>query len=464
MEKIIESVGKAGEKWEEAGLEKRLAVLKEAGQLLADKRTKLCECLQNEGLSNNLARDYSQWVIQAADPNLLEKYAQNMVQWVNLVQGGELLIRRADGIVLVFGQAGSPTFNAATIFSLLLPGNGIIFVRAPFVDGGVRFIFEQILHPILLKHGFDIELVQLVTDKYREAVEFFVAHKELKTILSIGSATDNANIAKKAHENNKKVILEHYGRGSMVIWKDANIDEVTSSAQRVFDFSSRPCFIPKLFLVHDHVYDEFINAFIDRIANSKTVENDKDTGVIVPIGKPDAYLAMIADAQEKGRIRYGGYQTNAQGKIDKKGIYVAPTIVTFDAKDCLKTKIRCVDEEIFFPIAPVVRFRGSDEEILTNMHSIITRHPVGLRTSIWTNKIDVRQFFLKKVKNSSLIRFNSDHSQSPKYASFWGSGEGDNHLFWERSSHIQAIDCSQMSREETKNILTSLGCSSFLQL
>ena len=449
--------------WQRAGLEKRLAVLQEAGQELAARRSTLHEIFLAEGLSRDLARAYAEWIVHAGDAKLLDRYARALAQWLGNGSGGELLTRRGDGVVLVFGQAGSPTFNVAPLFSILLPGNGAIFVRAPILDRGVRFIAEEILQPALQRHGFARQLVAVVTERYREVLSELIASREVKTILSIGSAQDNNSVARQAHEQGKKVILEHYGRGCMVVWRDAPIDKAVDSARRAFDFSAKPCFVPKHFFVHEEIFEPFIAALIARLPDySKSVEADPEHGVLVPAAQLNGYLAALQEAREVGELRYGGYRMDAHGRRDEAGYYVPPTVVTLEAQDCFNRSLQCIDREIFFPLAPVVRFSGEESKIVEQMAALINRAPVGLRASIWTNRQSVIEFFTKTITDIGLLRFNNDHSESPAYASFWGGGNGDNHLFWEKTSHLQAIDCQHLTREETRVVMTSLGCLRFV--
>jgi enoyl-CoA hydratase len=458
MSNIETTVKKAARKWEKAGIEKRLRVLQEAGQKLAENKKRVCEIFLLEGICDSLAQHYADWITYAGNPTLLERYASAMAQRFDTGSTTELLVRRADGVVLLFAQAGSPTFNAATLFSTLLPGNGVIVLRAPFIDYGVRFIVEEILHPSLVKHGFDKEVVQIITENYKQALPQLVAAKEVNTIISIGNNNDNNMLENLGRQHFKKVILEHYGRGCMVVWKDAPLDKAVDSACRAFDFCTKPCFIPKHFLVHEQVYEEFISRFLDRLPKySNTIDADKINGVLTPVARLDKYLQVLEEAQEVGEIRYGGYRMDANSKADQTGLYAPPTVVALKAETCLGRYIQCVDEELYFPLVPIIQFSGEDMDVAEQMSSIIMRQPVGLRTSIWTYTKEIIEYFTKEISTVSMLRFNNDHSKVPLYASFWGGANGDNHLFWEKTSHLQAIDCQTLNEQEINLILNSLG-------
>jgi len=454
----ISKVKEAALQWEHAGIAKRLQVLQEAGKKLLEYKSDLQNVFVLEGLSLDLAEEYSKFILQAGNPELLEKYSANILSRHKAGYGEELLVYRPDGIVLLFAQAGSPTFNAATLFSILLPGNGAIVTLSAKIDFGVRFIVEKILHPVFKQYGFSKELVLIVTENYRKTLPILISTPEVKTILSIGSATDNATIAAEAYKYKKKIILEHYGRGCITVWKDAPIQKVVKSAIRAFEFSSKPCFLPKQIFVHQEVFKDFLSSILELLPlYSKTIEADHKHGNLCQIGQIDEYLLALKEAQEVGQVHSGGYCINADGQVNEKGNYIYPTIVTLDSETCLSRSLSCIDKEIFYPLLPIVEVRGNDEEIMSKMCKLIEREPVRLRTSIWASKPEIICSFAQEIGATSLLRFNQDHSECPMYASFWVTNTGDNNMIWQQTSHLQAIDCSQLTKQQIQFLLNSLG-------
>src|SRR5207253_1870148 len=139
------------------------------------------------------------------------------------------------------------------------------------------------------------------TDRYREALAELMATTEVRTVLSIGSAVDNTNLARQGHELGKKVILEHYGRGCMVIWRDGMIEKAVESACRVCDLSAKPCFIPKIFLVHEASFERFMSALLARLPqHSITVEADPINGVLSPTANLPGFLTALQEARQVG--------------------------------------------------------------------------------------------------------------------------------------------------------------------
>jgi acyl-CoA reductase-like NAD-dependent aldehyde dehydrogenase len=223
--------------------------------------------------------------------------------------------------------------------------------------------------------------------------------------------------------------------------------------------------VPKHILVHDAVFDHFVEAFVaDVPRHSLTVEADRERGVLARLARPDAYRAALEEIRGVGQLRCGGYTMAADGTPDPRGPYAAPTVVTLQADDCRGRPLLCFDEEISYPLIPVVRFEGSDDAIAESMVEMIESSPFGLRLSIWSSSAETLAGFVRDVRSVGLILCNDDHARTPVYASPWGGPKrsggprGESHLFWEQTSHLQAIACERLSPSEVQAIMDLLGC------
>ncbi|MEO0604832.1 MAG: aldehyde dehydrogenase family protein, partial [Myxococcota bacterium] len=447
---IVTAAVEAGQAWANAGLEARLAVLREAGQALADQRDRLDAGLRGDGLSDKLAAYYGDWIVRCGDPDLLERYARDHARWVATGTGGELMVRRPDGLVLLVVPGNSPTLNAATLFTILLPGNAVI-TRAPKVDAGLRFIVDDVLGGALENHGFSRDLVPVVTSRSRPFLDRFMPLPEVRNVVFFGNSRAGRSVADRAHELGKKVVLELEGSDHMIVWKDADVVEAVKSAVHGFDFSTTPCPIPKHFLVHDAIYDQFLAALQAQVPTcATTIEADPVDGNLIPLGNPDLYDQTLQELSSLGTVVTGGYRMQADGTRDDAGPYAAPTLVAVEAAEVEGRELYAFDEEISFPLIPVVRFRGEDAGIEAAMSRMVSESPFGLRASVWAEDPARIAGFTKAIGHVGLLLFNDEHSQIPAYAAPWGGPRrsggptGENHLFWLKTSHLQAIGCQRL--------------------
>jgi acyl-CoA reductase-like NAD-dependent aldehyde dehydrogenase len=263
-----------------------------------------------------------------------------------------------------------------------------------------------------------------------------------ETIVYFGNWTNGNLLAQEAYAYGKKVVLELDGGDFMVVWKDAPIKETVNSACRGFDLATHPCFVPRHFLIHESVFEEFVSQLLSQSSRySSTVEADPEKGVLIPVS-----------------------EMQADGTKDDNGTYVAPTIVTLNSKECLETTLSSFNKEVFFPLLTLVCFNGDEKKVVDEMITLINNNPFGLRTSVWTQETTVIESFSRDVNSMGILRFNEDHCVTPTYSSFWGgpgrSGGpyGELNLFWQKTTHLQSIDCTKLSKKELSAVLIGVGC------
>ena len=474
---VAGAVRRAQGPWAAAGLERRLAVLQNAGLRLERSRAALHDALRAEGLSVAMARFYGEWILHAGDPRLLELYARALVRWVprpaqadppGPPAGGELLLRRPDGVVLLVPPGNSPTINGSSVFSMLLPGNGVV-LRAPEQDRGLRLLVETVLQPALGEAGFAPELVQVVTGKSRTLVEGLLPSPDVNTVVFFGNSTAAQAVATLAHQHQKKLVLELDGGDHLLVWRDADIAAAVRSASHAWDASTQPCIVPKHLLVHAAVFDRFLAEFLERLPeHSRTVEADPTEGVLVPAGRGDDFDTALAELREVGQVQSGGYRMDPHGTPAPEGRYLAPTVVTLAAEAVFQRPLRCFTHEIFFPLLPVVRCAGNDDQIAEQMMRIVAESPFGLRASVWAQDPAVLARFAQAIGSVGLVLFNEDHARSPYFASPWGGPKrsggpyGESHFFWEKTSRLQALSLGTLAGPALEAIFEALGCRTLL--
>lgn len=462
---LLTAAAAAQRAWERAGLERRLRVLQDAGRRLAGERAALLDALRTDGLSTAMAEYWAEWIVHAADPKLLEGYARASLRWVR----GELLVRRPDGVVLLVPPANSPTINASSVFSILLPGNAAV-VRAPPHNTGVRFLVEGMLHPALQAAGLPVEVAQVMTGRSRDFLGTLAPKPEVKTIVFFGNSDAGRVVTEQGAKAGKKVVLELEGSDHMALWKDAPLDEALESAGRALHASGQPCAVPKHFLVHGALHERFVQALVEKVQHAKPVEVDPAGGTLVPLGRPETFVEVVEEARSVGRLLTGGYRMTKDGTKDAQGLYAAPAVVSMSAEACLSQRLRCFDEEIFFPLYPVIRFDGTDEAILDQMMELLRRSPFGLRASLWTQEPKVMARFAAEIGGVGLLVLNRDHAHVPEFVSPWGGpgrsggAYGESHFFWEKTSHLQAIACRSLSPAQLRAVLEALGGFSLVEV
>ena len=133
------------------------------------------------------------------------------------------------------------------------------------------------------------------------------------------------------------------------------------------------CTSPSRILVHESIYDRFVEALVGA-AEAVKVGNGLEEGVRMgPLANPRRLRGgkeLVADAVERGATLVAGGK-----QIEGPGWFFEPTVLADVPLDA-----RVMNEEPFCPIAPVVSFSDLDEAL-----EIANSLPYGLAAYGFTN-------------------------------------------------------------------------------
>ncbi|MDH4556512.1 NADP-dependent succinate-semialdehyde dehydrogenase [Pseudomonas sp. BN417] len=155
----------------------------------------------------------------------------------------------------------------------------------------------------------------------------------------------------------KKVSLELGGNAPFIVFDDADIDAAVEGALVAkYRNAGQTCVCVNRFYIHDAVYDAFAERFAARVRELRVghgLEGATQIGPLITGKALEKVRSLMADAVEKGaEVLVGGEVHGLDGN------FLQPTVLTGVAPG-----MQLLDEEIFGPVAPLVRF-SSDEEVL----------------------------------------------------------------------------------------------------
>ncbi|MNF72697.1 Glutarate-semialdehyde dehydrogenase DavD [compost metagenome] len=155
----------------------------------------------------------------------------------------------------------------------------------------------------------------------------------------------------------KKVSLELGGNAPFIVFDDADIDAAVEGALVAkYRNAGQTCVCVNRFYVHDAVYDAFAQRFAAKVRELRVghgLEGATQIGPLITGKALDKVRSLMADAVEKGAEVLVGGEAHDLG-----GNFLQPTVLTGVAPG-----MQLLDEEIFGPVAPLVRF-SSDEEVV----------------------------------------------------------------------------------------------------
>lgn len=182
-------------------------------------------------------------------------------------------------------------------------------------------------------------------------------HPSVRKISFTGSTPVGKLLMAQAAGTVKKVSLELGGNAPFIVFDDADIDAAVAGAMvSKYRNAGQTCVCANRFYVQDGVYDAFVEKFTAAV-KALNVGNGADDNIQVGPLINDAATAKVSklvdDALGKGAVATVGGGVHTIG-----GNFFEPTIlkgVTPDMDVC--------HNEIFGPVAPVVRFASEAEVI-----------------------------------------------------------------------------------------------------
>jgi len=233
--------------------------------------------------------------------------------------------------------------------------------------------------------------VNLVYGIPAEISEYLISHPIVRKVTFTGSTAVGKQLASLAGSHMKRATMELGGHSPAIVCEDADVNAAVKilSANK-FRNAGQVCISPTRFLVHDSVYDQFVDGFVKQ-AEKLTVGNGLDEGVKMgPLAHDRRLTAIegfVADAVENGaKILTGGKRKG------NKGYFFEPTVMTGVSNDA-----RIMNEEPFGPLAPINSFSSIDEVI-----EEANRLNYGLAAYAYTNSAKTAQDLGAKIESGQV--------------------------------------------------------------
>lgn len=225
--------------------------------------------------------------------------------------------------------------------------------------------------------GLPSGVLNIVHGTGAEAGEALVTHPDIKAISFTGSTVVGRRIAALATPQLKKVSLELGGKNPTLVFADsdwrAQLDTLVRSA---FQNSGQICLCGSRVLVERSIYDEFRDAFVERVAALRVGDpSDEKTqlGPLVSKAHFDKVMACLDRARsEGGRFLVGGHA------LDRAGWFISPAVVEGLGPDTASNR-----EEIFGPVATLQAFDNEQQAL-----ALANATDYGLAAMLWTRDLD----------------------------------------------------------------------------
>lgn len=218
-------------------------------------------------------------------------------------------------------------------------------------------------------------------------------------------------------------VLELGGKDAMIVREDADLDQASSGAVwGAMTNCGQACASVERLYVHTKIAQEFIQRVVEKVKMLRVGNGTDPTVDIGPLAS-DAQLKIVVDHVDDARAHGATILTGGLRLSEPVGFFYAPTVLTN-----VSHKMKCMREESFGPILPIMTFSNDDEAV-----ALANDSPYGLTASIWTrdHKIAKR---LASLLHAGTITINDCVYTHAVCQTPWGgdgiSGMGRSHGKW----------------------------------
>lgn len=224
---------------------------------------------------------------------------------------------------------------------------------------------------------------------YGEPVGAGLVRHPLVSMVSVtGDVSTGKIIAKTAADSLKKVHLELGGKAPVVIFDDADLEQVAIVLKLAsFANSGQDCTAACRIYGGPKIYDrllESLTAMVQSVTWGDITSDDTYIGPVVSKEQQGRVAGFVERAAATGHVRVlaGGE------RVSGPGAYFQPTLLA----DARQTD-EAVQREIFGPVITVTRF-GADDEALAWANDV----DYGLAASVWTSNINRALHAARKLR------------------------------------------------------------------
>ncbi|HEY3296382.1 MAG TPA: aldehyde dehydrogenase family protein [bacterium] len=260
-------------------------------------------------------------------------------------------------------------------------------------------ITANLLAEILLEAGIPEGVVNVVHGLGAEAGAALVSHPDVDKITFTGGTVTGRAIMREAAATMKRLTLELGGKSPAIVCEDAVFeDALYGSLFSIFYSAGQSCEARSRIYVHESIYDKFVDRFVSAAQALKVGDPMDKATHIGALVSPERMALMDsfveAARRDGGRILTGGHRLT-EGPL-ARGNFYAPTVI-----DNLPESSRCVQEEIFGPIAVISKWTN-DEEVIGMANGVI----YGLAAAVWTQNLNRAQKFVRAIR-SGIVAVNT---------------------------------------------------------
>ena len=231
-----------------------------------------------------------------------------------------------------------------------------------------------------INHLLPKGVLNVITGRGSKSGEYMLHHKGFNKLAFTGSTEVGRRVGIAAAELLIPSTLELGGKSANIFFDDMPFDKALEGAQKGILFNQgQVCCAGSRIFVQEGIYDKFVNALAEEFKKIKVGlpwEDDTQMGSQVNASQLETILKYVKIGEQEGcRIITGGKKI--EGELGK-GEFVEPTLIEASSNEA-----RVAQEEIFGPVATVIKFKTEEEVI-----KMANDSEYGLGGAVWSTDIN----------------------------------------------------------------------------
>lgn len=283
-------------------------------------------------------------------------------------------------------------------------------------------------------------VLNVITGAGSKSGQYILEHPGFSKLAFTGSTEVGRDVGLAAANRIIPSTLELGGKSANIYFDDCDFEQAIDGAQLGILFNQgQVCCAGSRIFVQDTIYDKFVPALVQAFENVKVGlpwNDDTQMGAQINEAQVKKILGYVEIAKEEGAtIACGGVRAD-EGEL-AQGCFLKPTLITNVTND-----MRVAQEEIFGPVAVVIKFHDEDEVV-----AMANDSEYGLGGAVWTKDINRAIRVARNIETGRM--WVNTYNQIPEHSPFGGyktSGIG-------RETHKMILD----HYTQVKNIMINLS-------